>query len=51
MLAHNVFFTLNDNSERGQARQLVDACKKYLPDHPGVVFFAGGTLNPDLNGP
>lgn len=50
MLAHNVYFTLNDNSEA--ARQaLVDACKTYLTDHPGVLFFAAGTLQDGLDRP
>ena len=47
MLAHNVYFALTDNSsEAGEG--LVGACKEYLCDHPGVVFFAAGRLNPDL---
>lgn len=50
MLAHNVFFTLNDASETAQ-KQLVDACHKYLKDHPGVVFFAAGTLVAELDRP
>jgi len=50
MLAHNVFFTLADNSQ--QARQkLVADCKKYLAGHPGTVFFAAGTLAAELNRP
>jgi hypothetical protein len=47
MLAHNVYFTLKDDSESAQ-QSLVAACHKYLKDHPGVEFFAAGTLNPDL---
>jgi hypothetical protein len=47
MLAHSVFFSLHDNSPAAIAK-LVAACKTYLADHPGVVFFAAGTLNPDL---
>jgi len=47
LLAHNVFFTLNDDSPQAQ-ESLVAACHKYLKDHPGVVFFAAGTLVPDL---
>src|SRR3954452_13914447 len=47
MLAHSVYFSLNDNSEAA-VRAMVDACKKYLSDHPGVVFFAAGTLNHEL---
>jgi len=46
-LAHNVFFTLNDDSDEAQ-EQLVSSCHRYLKDHPGVVFFAAGRLAPDL---
>ena len=42
-LAHNVYFTLGDNSPAARAR-LVDACYKYLKDHPGVTFFAAGEI-------
>jgi hypothetical protein len=46
MIAHNVYFTLRDNSET--ARQtLLDACRKYLVDHPGVMSFACGVLAAD----
>jgi hypothetical protein len=30
---------------------MVAACKKYLTGHPGTVFFAAGTLVPDLTRP
>ncbi|WP_165226910.1 Dabb family protein [Aquisphaera insulae] len=50
MLAHSVFFTLNDNSPAA-IQTLVDTGKKYLREHPGVVFFAIGTLNADLARP
>ena len=40
-LVHDVYFTLNDNSEAAQAK-LVKDCYKYLSKHPGVVFFAAG---------
>jgi hypothetical protein len=50
MLAHNVYFALNDNSAEGK-KKLVDACKKYLSKHSGEVFFAAGTLAEDLNRP
>lgn len=43
MLAHNVFFSLNDNSAAARQR-LVDACHKYLTGHPGTVFYAAGIL-------
>ncbi len=50
MLAHNVFFSLKASSELAKQR-LVAACKKYLAPHEGIVFFACGTLAPDLNRP
>jgi hypothetical protein len=42
-LAHDVYFTLNDNSDAAKAR-LVEACKKYLTGHEGTVSFGVGTL-------
>lgn len=48
MLAHNVYFSLIDSSPAARER-LVSACKKYLTGHPGTVFFAAGTLAPELN--
>ena len=48
MLAHNVFFTLHDNSEAAKDR-LIAACKKYLNGHPGTIFFAVGTRVEELN--
>lgn len=48
MLAHNVYFALNDNSPEAKSR-LVAACKKYLTGHPGTVFFAAGVLAEELN--
>jgi hypothetical protein len=50
MVAHNVFFSLNDNSDAAR-QKLVAECKKYLSGHPGEVFFAAGTLAQDLNRP
>lgn len=50
MLAHNVYFSLKDQSETSKSA-LVAACREYLADHPGVVFFACGTLEPDLARP
>ncbi len=49
-LDHNVFFKLHDNSP-AKVQALVDACKKYLDDHPGVISFGVGTLNPTLKRP
>lgn len=50
MLAHIVYFTLEDNSAEA-ADRLVDACHQYLKDHPGVVFFAAGKLAPEFDRP
>lgn len=50
MLAHNVYFSLNDSSPAA-IDKLVAACHKYLKDHPGVVFYAAGTLCKDLTRP
>ncbi len=50
MLAHNVYFSLKDNSEAAK-NKLIAACKKYVRDHPGTVFFAVGVLSEDLNRP
>ena len=41
MLAHDVYFSLNDNSPQAKEK-LIAACKKYLTDHPGAVSFAVG---------
>lgn len=42
MLVHNVYFSLKNPSPAG-VEQLLAACRKYLPDHPGVELFACGT--------
>src|SRR5262249_24177033 len=47
MLAHNVYFSLKDNSPAAR-KKLVDACRKYLAKHPGTVFFAAGVLAEEL---
>jgi hypothetical protein len=50
MLVHDVYFTLRDKSPRA-ITTLLEACKKYLRNHPGVEFFACGTLEPELARP
>jgi hypothetical protein len=50
MLGHMVYFTLKDRSP-ANAERLVEACRTYLTGHPGTVFFAAGTLVPDLTRP
>ena len=41
MIAHNVYFTLKDNSAEARSA-LLAACQKHLTDHPGEVSFACG---------
>jgi hypothetical protein len=48
LLVHNVFFSLHDRSP-GARQQLVEACRKYLPGHPGIVLFACGVLADELD--
>jgi len=48
LLGHMVYFSLKDKSPAAK-QKLVDACKKYLSKHEGVVFFAAGILADDLN--
>lgn len=50
MLAHMVYFTLNDSSVEAQD-QLVAACHELLKPHSGIEFFAAGKLVPDLDRP
>jgi hypothetical protein len=41
MIAHNVYFTLNDNSPAA-LQTLVKDCHEYLAHLPGIVFYAAG---------
>jgi len=50
MLSHTVYFTLIDDSPAA-IKSLVDACHKYLKDHPGITFFAAGTLADEFTRP
>ena len=43
MLGHMVYFTLKDSTPENR-QKLVDACQKYLKDHPGTAFFAAGAI-------
>ena len=47
MLAHDVFFSLKDNSSQAK-ETLIAACKKCLTDHPGTVWFAVGPLAEEM---
>jgi hypothetical protein len=49
-VAHDVYFTLTDNSDAAKAK-LVAACKKYLTEHPGTLWFAVGTRGKEFNRP
>ncbi|HEY0983909.1 Dabb family protein [Schlesneria sp.] len=49
-LVHNVYFTLKERTEEN-IQKLVNACFKYLKDHPGVTFFGAGPLVPELARP
>lgn len=43
MLAHNVYFTLNESTPANR-QKLVDACNKYLANHPGTAYYGVGTV-------
>jgi hypothetical protein len=47
MIAHMVYFTLKDASPAAQEKQ-VSECRRWLKEIPGIVFFAVGTMVPDL---
>lgn len=49
-LSHVVFFRLKDGSPEA-VQNLVDACHRYLKNHPGVVFFGAGTLAAEYSRP
>ena len=50
MLGHMVYFTLKDRSPAA-IEKMVAECRTYLTGHPGTVFFAAGTVVPDLTRP
>lgn len=47
LLVHNVYFSLHDPSDISRTR-LLEACRKHLPEHPGIVFFACGVRADEL---
>ena len=47
-LAHHVYFTLKDRSDSA-AEHLVAECKKYLDEHDGLVGFAVGRRDSELD--
>ena len=46
-LAHMVYFTLKDDSPEA-VEAMVQACHKYLKQHPGVLYFSAGTRGPEF---
>ncbi len=47
---HIVFFTLAESNDVNRAK-LVAACKKYLSNHEGVVYFGVGVREPQNDRP
>ena len=47
-LAHIVFFTLAESNDAHRLK-LVEACKKYLAEHEGVVYFGVGVNAPEYD--
>jgi len=50
MIAHNVYFLLNETSTEAQ-QKLVAECHEYLADIPGIAFYAAGTLAEQFDRP
>ncbi|OWK43706.1 Dabb family protein [Fimbriiglobus ruber] len=46
-IGHMVYFKLKDATPESKTK-LVEACKKYLEDHDGVVFFAAGVIGEEF---
>lgn len=46
-IGHMVYFQLKDGTPENRAK-LVAACRKYLTDHEGTVYFSAGVLADDL---
>lgn len=46
-ISHMVYFELEDSSD-AKVQEMLSQIKKYLDNHPGLDFFAAGTLNPEL---
>lgn len=46
-IGHMVYFKLKDPTAANK-KKLIDACKKYLENHDGVVFFAAGGIGDEF---
>ena len=44
MIAHNVFFKLNDNSP-ALVQAMIEDCHRDLAPMPGIIFYAAGTCS------
>ena len=44
MIAHNVYFTLDDNSPAA-VKAMIEDCHRCLAHLPGIVFYAAGTCS------
>lgn len=49
LLGHNIFFSLKEPTDENKAK-VIEACKARLSQHPGIVFFAVGTRDENING-
>lgn len=47
MIMHSIYFTLADPSEKTR-QLLIEACQKFLSNHPGQIGFSVGTLAEDM---
>jgi hypothetical protein len=50
MLVHNVYFTLKDKSPAAK-QALLRACRTYLTNHSGTLFFGCGMVEEGLDRP
>lgn len=48
VIGHMVFFQLTDNSDAAKEK-LVAACKKYLKNHEGVLYFSAGVRGKEFD--
>lgn len=48
IVVHNVYFSLLESTPANRDK-LVASCRKYLVNHPGVAYFACGTVVSDLD--
>jgi hypothetical protein len=48
MFAHMVFFDLKD-SNAANRQKLVEACNKYLSDHPGTSYYSAGARADEMD--